>query len=120
MSPPADRREQPARLPDISIADRALARRLVAEVGVEPGALFIGSAELAAIVARARRCGERLATARMLQIRHCRICGCTRTTACMTVVDGKWTPCAWAGPELCDACTPHLDAIADAGAEGGR
>lgn len=106
-----DRRGESERLPHISQEDRALARRLVGEAGVESGALFVGSAELAYIVARARRCGEGLATARLIQRRYCRVCGCTETTACMTRVGGRWAPCAWAAPDLCDACAPHLEAV---------
>lgn len=110
MRRPTDLRRPPARSLNVSIEDRALARRLVSEVDIEPGALFVGSAELALIVARARHCGDRIGIGRVAQRRHCRVCGCTEVAACLTKVHGRWTPCAWAEPNLCDACAPHLEA----------
>ncbi len=97
-----------------TVAEMALARRLLAEMGVADGALAVPRPETLLALVEARRAGARiehfaeLEDDGVVRIRFCRVCGCTDTAAC--VVDG--VPCHWERPEICSACAPYL--------EGGR
>jgi hypothetical protein len=98
------------RMLEPTIAEMALARRLLAEIGVTDGALALPRPEVLVALIEAQRVGRRFERACALQregasLRFCRVCGCTDTTAC--VVDG--VPCHWARPEICSACWPYVD-----------
>jgi hypothetical protein len=101
------------RVLDPTVAEMALARRLLAEIGVADGALALPRPEVLLAIVEATRLATRLEVAKDLAcrgapIRFCRICGCTDAHAC--VVDA--VPCHWERPEICSACAPYL--------EGGR
>lgn len=42
-------------------------------------------------------------------MRACRVCGCTQNNAC--VIAG--VPCHWVEPNLCSACAPGINSMAD-------
>ncbi|HWF01583.1 MAG TPA: hypothetical protein VG248_17405 [Caulobacteraceae bacterium] len=101
------------RVLDPTVAEMALARRLLAEMGVADGALALPRPEALLALVEAARFGARLQRLKSLRcegasIRFCQVCGCTNTAAC--VVDG--VPCHWERPEICSTCAPYL--------EGGR
>jgi hypothetical protein len=84
----------------------ALTRRLIAEQGIEPGALMVPRADVDALVALAAIHGARLISAKVLNFRFCRVCGCTETASC------RPEPCWWASRDLCSACAPFVGAAA--------
>jgi hypothetical protein len=75
----------------------ALARRLLADAGIHPGALMVSRIDAVAAIADAFEHGRRIAVAEIAGERHCRVCGCTALNACRP-------PCGWAGEDLCTAC----------------
>ncbi len=83
----------------------ALARRYLAETGLADGALAIARPEALAAIAAARIVGERLASAQFAGVRHCRVCGCTDTTACRDEDPlGRPCGCHWVARDLCSVC----------------
>jgi hypothetical protein len=93
---------------DATPDDHALTRRLLFDIGYPVTTLFrtpifIQRREILAIVARARVHGGRAAIAEAMAYRHCRVCGCTETTACHP------PPCWWVENDLCSACQPFTE-----------
>jgi hypothetical protein len=81
----------------------ALAGRLLADAGLEPGSLVIARADVEQLVARAFAFGGAAESADEHERRFCRICGCTQIRACPGA-------CSWVGPDLCSACEPFVEA----------
>ncbi len=82
--------------PDVA----ALARRLLDDLGVSPGALMVGRADVETAIARAIDFGGIIHGAAHGFGPACRVCGCTEFRACGP--DG----CCWVEADLCSRCAP--------------
>lgn len=84
--------------------EELLARRVLNDAGIEPGALMISHGDLVKAVEKAWEFGRHFGVAEVTDDDACRICGCTEYRACLG-------GCSWAEPDLCSEC-----AIPDGGA----
>lgn len=92
-----DRAKEEANPGDVAI----LATRIKAELGIEPGAVIVGSLQiLDQAIALAVSHGMAIAWNRAAQRRTCRVCGCWELHAC----DGG---CWWAGEDICSSCAKY-------------
>lgn len=62
---------------------------------------MIPHADLEQIVAKAVLHGGQLAIAHALDVRVCRVCGCTQLMGCHPA-------CWWVGVDLCSTCEPFV------------
>lgn len=74
-----------------------LVKRLFAELGIGD---VPSDAQVTELLRHGIVHGARIEWARRTGERHCRVCGCTQTTACI----GPEGPCAWAAADLCSVC----------------
>ena len=96
--------------PVISVDDRALALRLLAEAGCTHPYPLLTLQAFDGIVAKACLHGGRRAVAQAFDYRSCRVCGCTEITACHP------EPCSWVEADLCSTCAPFAERAAEIGA----